>query len=43
MVTLPLQGRVADCLRGMGCINGRVRGCLVSGFYGQIGGEREGE
>jgi hypothetical protein len=27
MVTLPLQGRVADCLQGMGCINGgRVKG-----------------
>jgi len=39
-VTLPLQGKVAGCLQGMGSINGgRVRGMAC----GQVGGEREGE
>ena len=36
--TLPLQGKVAGCLQGMGCINGgRVKGMAMSGFCGQVG------
>jgi len=40
-VTLPLQGKVADCLQGRGCVNGgRVWDELC--FFWQVRAEREG-
>jgi hypothetical protein len=40
-VTLPLQGKVADCLQGRGCINGG-RVWDESCFFWQVRAEREG-